>query len=272
MTDPKPLSEIFKGAHDAIAERERRAREWELSPEGQRENAERAERERRRRVAERTERFRSAADDAHIPDELGLRTVALKLEPPVTEALTAYRDAISWREKSSTSIGRRPVVRLVAGPPGTGKSCALAWCATHHRRRSEWVSATQIAATPRNGWSANETRWDRWLEVDLLAVDEVGAEKGDATAIAYLLSERYNAGLATLLSGNLSRKDFTERYRDERLADRLRNGQGHAGGPDGLPWYVAVTGDSLRDPRVRAALVLSHEAITGAARESGMEE
>jgi DNA replication protein DnaC len=175
-------------------------------------------------------------------------------DPPKTDALTAYREALEWREKGSTQVGRRPVVRLVAGTAGSGKSCGLAWCATHHRRSAEFVSASRIAATPRNGWSENESAWSRWLKVDLLCIDEVGCEKGDTAALALLIAERYNQGLATLLSGNISRKDFGERYRDERLADRLRNGQGMGGLPDGLAWYVQVTGESLRNPANAARL------------------
>jgi DNA replication protein DnaC len=243
-----PLREVAERARLAMEKAAAEDAARRASPEYQRAQAERAEKEQRRREADRRERVRASADDAQIPEELGLRTIALMDDPPKTEALTAYRDALEWRDKNSTQVGRRPVVRLVAGTAGSGKSCALAWCATHHRRSAEFVSASRVAATPRNGWSENEAAWSRWLRVDLLCIDEAGCEKGDTAALALLIAERYNHGLATLLSGNISRKDFTERYRDERLADRLKNGQGMGGGPEGLSWYVQVTGDSLRNP------------------------
>jgi DNA replication protein DnaC len=254
--DPNPFQDALDRASRAVAERN-------ADPEYQSKLALSQENERKRAAKSERDKARAAADDADVPDELGLRTVALQRDPPETEALVAYRAALEFRETQSTKVGRRAVIRLVAGTAGSGKSCGLAWCATHHPRSAQFVSSARIAATPRNGWSDNEKAWDSWLKVDLLCIDEVGVEKGDPASIAYLLSERYNHGLATLMAGNLSRKDFADRYRDERLVDRLRNGQGHADAPTGLPWFVAVTGDSLRNPANAAALVVAKENSDG---------
>ncbi len=250
---PPALASMMQRATSAMERMKAEQAAREADPEYQRQQAERAAAEKRQREQDHRARLREKADAAQVPEELGLRTIALVDDPPETEALVAYREALAWREMRTTPVGRQPVIRLVVGTTGTGKSCALAWCATHHARAAEYVSAAAIVATPRNGWSTNEQAWERWLRVDLLCVDEVGVEKGDPQAIVFVLGERFNRGLATLISGNIARGEFGKRYGDERLADRMRNGQ-MEGREDGFPWYVAVTGSSLRNPANAEAL------------------
>lgn len=238
------------------SERDEKRREaWEKTPEGaayfEREAQEKAKREAREQEHQRRERASdliATADERGVPAEEGLRRIALAEDPTPTDALRACCEALRWREPPSrkSGAGMKGMVRLVAGPPGTGKSCAIAWCAVHHHTSSAFVSAATVAAVPRNGWSENEKRWDNWLSVDLLGLDEIGAERGDPGILVYLLTERYNAGLATLIAGNIKRADFGARYKDERLADRLVNGQGHGGAESGLPWFVGVQGASMR--------------------------
>jgi DNA replication protein DnaC len=240
-----------------IAREDARKTVWLTTPAGVAylaNEAAKAEAARIREEESRRARRIQTADAIGIPNELGVRTVALDDAPPQTEALARCRDAVAWR-KSVSTVGRAGMVRLIAGPPGTGKSCALAWCALRHKPGALYVSAATVVATMRNGWSDNEKRWQEWLAVDLLALDEIGAERGDAASVVYLLGERYNHGLATLVAGNLKRADFQTRYSDERLADRLVNGQGHGGEATGLAWYAAVKGDSLRNPAARARMV-----------------
>jgi DNA replication protein DnaC len=263
VSDAKPVGPMAQSFLERLAERDRleaeRVAALERTEEGRAQlAAERARREaaeRKARAHEEAQKFYAkvnAADAAHLPDEAGLRGVALDDEPTPTEALAAFREAMVWRGPRRYGRGARGLVRLVAGPPGTGKSCALAWVTMRHG--GVYATAAAIVATPRNGWSANEEKWERWLAVDLLAIDEVGCERGDPAAIVYLLGERYNQGRATLLAGNLKRVEFQQRYADERLADRLVNGQGHGGAATGLAWYVGVKGESLRAPDARAAL------------------
>lgn len=253
---PAPPPGGFYARNPAAWERKVRVETWLATDEGKaalaaRDAAITAAVAKRKAEEFAAQRLRDA-NTARVPDEVSIRTVALDDDAHETDALRLYREALAWRKANSRKgVGTAPVVRLVAGPPGTGKSCALAWCVTRHAGTAAYVTAATIAATPRNGWSANEEAWQRWLDVDLLAIDEVGCEKGDPTPIAFLLAERYNAGRATLVSGNLSRKDFAARYPDERLGDRLANGQGHAGAPTGLPWFVSVGGQSMRDPANR---------------------
>lgn len=269
---PEPLASIIQRASTAAqaafdaklaAERaeEEARRAWEASPEGQAALA--MERERRR--ADRIEKLTVRADEAGVPEELWVRQIALDDRPAESAALHAFREAIAWREALSSARGRRSVIRYVAGPSGLGKSCAMAWCVTHHPRRGVFVSASKVAMTPRNAFSTNEAKWEHWLSVDLLCVDEVGLEESGSDQIVFLLVERYNQGLATLAAGNLSRKAFGERYYDERLAGRLRDGQqSDDADPQTFPWYVAVDGESLRIPAVRTELMRQHAKGGGA--------
>ena len=130
-----------------------------------------------------------------------------------------------------------------------------------------FVAATTVGATPRNGYSENTHAWDRWLSVSVLALDDVGTEGGDPEAMAALLWQRYDAGRATLVSTNLHREAFADRYLageiGKRVVDRLVNAQGRAvagpdgrrqPGPGGLGWFVAVPAGSLRRVEARAAL------------------
>lgn len=188
-----------------------------------------------------------------IPDDEDLRSVALDDDAHETPALLAFRAAVNWRGGA-----RRGCVRVVGGPPGTGKSAGLAHVTLRFDGAAVFVPAPEIAATPRNGWSNNAAAWARWLSVPLLAVDDLGTETGEASAIAALLAQRYDAGRLTLVSTNLDRTALTRRYLTgelgSRIADRLLRAQGRDGHATGLPWYVWVEGGSLRSPAARAAL------------------
>lgn len=146
-------------------------------------------------------------------------------------------------------------MRIVSGPVGVGKSAAVAWHLLRAPRDAAYVTAADLTGTPRNGWSANEERWSRWLSVDVLGVDDLGTEDGDPAIIRRLLTERWNRGLCTLGTANVSAPELLARYFDARLTDRVISGQEHKGAPSGLRWFVAVHGESLRNPAAAAALV-----------------
>ena len=176
------------------------------------------------------ERTRSRAFEARIPEDEDLRAVALDPFPPPTPALTAVRSALTWR------AGRRcGCVVIVGGARGLGKSAALAWAMLHAEGCGLYVQAPAVGATPRNGFSTNEERWQAWLDAPLLGLDDAGTEAGEPEAVASLLWQRYDRGRRTLVTTNLARAAFVERYfRGEigpRLADRLVNAQGGAADP-----------------------------------------
>lgn len=210
----------------------------------------------------RVDELRARAIRIEVPEDEDVREVVLDDAAPETLALAALRAAVSWREGR-----RRGCVRVVGGPMGVGKTAALGHVLVRVEERARFVEAVTIGETPPNGYSANAAAWERWLTVPVLGVDDLGTERadtGDGEAIAKLLWRRYNRGLLTLVTTNLSRKPLAERYLagavGVRLADRLVNAQGRADadgrpGPGGLGWYVAAPGESLRNAAARAALI-----------------
>ena len=213
--------------------------------------------DRRRRTA-----LRTTANLLGVPEDEDLRTVALDDAAPETPALVAVRKALAWR-----GAARRGLVCVVGGERGTGKSAALAHAVIRCESSALFVAATTVGATPRNGFSENTHAWERWLSVSVLALDDVGTEGGDPEAMAALLWQRYDAGRATLVSTNLHREAFADRYLageiGRRVADRLINAQGRAitgpdgrrqPGPGGFGWFTAVPAGSLRRIEARVAL------------------
>ena len=219
-----------------------------------------------RRLAEAQRRrvgtLKVLARSLEVPEDEDLRAAVLNDDVPVTPALAAVQGALAWRGHRS-----RGLVLAVGGPPGTGKSVALAHALVRVEQSALFVAATTIGATPRNGFSENDHAWQRWLGVAVLAVDDVGVERGDPEQVAALLWERYDHGRATLVSTNLARQEFAARYLSgeigRRVADRLIRAQGRAIegaggrleiGPGGQPWFVGVEGESLRGMAARVAL------------------
>lgn len=185
-----------------------------------------------------------------LPPAAPLRAIATAANPPPTPALEAVRAIARWRG------GRRAgVVRVLAGPPGTGKSCAAAWACLWdapgcpREVSALFVTAAELGRTPRNTFSEHLAAWRRWTEVPLLVIDDLGLE-GDAAAVSLLLLERYDEGRVTICTANLTDAALAARYLagevGPRLADRLVREQGHRGRPSGLPWYVPLDGESLR--------------------------
>lgn len=214
-----------------------------------------AEQERAAAAARRT--LLSLAREREIPEEEDLREIALADAPPQTLALATFHAAVEWRGGR-----RRGCVVVAGGDRGTGKSCAMAHVLLRSEASALYVQAPDIAATPRNGFSEHLHRWDRWLSVPVLGLDDLGTESGEPEVIAGLLWQRYDRGLLTFCTTNLARSALIARYFageiGKRLVDRLLNAQGRRVGremgPGGLAWYVAVRGESLRNRAARAAL------------------
>jgi DNA replication protein DnaC len=192
------------------------------------------------------EQLLMGASQRSVPKQRALMEIVLADSPAITDSLAHFQNALRWRASQTTTRGSEPVVRAVSGAPGTGKSCALARVVTRHPRTAVFVDARILSTTLRNGWSHNEAQWQTWLEVDLLGLDDLGAEYGDATVISTLLEQRYNAGLATLMTTNLQQAEFAKRYTDGRLVDRLINGQADCA------WFATTKGSSLRNAATRA--------------------
>ncbi len=75
----------------------------------------------------------------------------------------------------------------------------------------------------KNGYQYTENRSDKYLECDLLIMDDLGAEFSTAFTVSCLynlINTRANRGLATIISTNLSPEELSAKYED-RIYSRL---------------------------------------------------
>lgn len=196
-------------------------------------DAEREQAEREQRAMERRLRLKESGI-AVTGEDLG-RLVADQLEDTI-----ALRKVRAWHEVAS---GRRPSrsgrpMRFLAllGPMGTGKTVAAAYVIAE--RGGMYVTADEVRrAYVSEHEQARDAR--RRLEaIGVVVVDDVGTERNaDDTrhALYELVNRRQRGRQATILTGNMTRQDFTTRY-DARMLDRIE----HQGA------IVEITGESLR--------------------------
>ena len=120
---------------------------------------------------------------------------------------------------------------LLVGTTGTGKthiSTAIAREVISQGFDVIYDSAQNIIADFetdkfKSGYGPYTPKSDKYLECDLLIVDDLGTEFSSAfsTACIYnLLNTRQNKGLATIISTNLSGRELQERYED-RITSRI---------------------------------------------------
>jgi len=245
VSDPKPLSADFADVMATLERlRTRVATVEDTHAYRQRVEAYEA-REARREQAE----LEALCDEREVPMEPGIRAVALQIYPPSTTAIQRVGMSLIRRKRTQRGLprgSRQPIVLVLSGPPGCGKTSAMAWAVAQHKRSAAYVPTRVIAATPRNGWSENEARWQRWARVDLLAIDELGTEGSNTELIGVLLSERHDLGGMTVCATNCGIETFQSRYCNERLISRL------AYGPD---WWFSLADCDLRNPTNRSAFV-----------------
>ena len=75
----------------------------------------------------------------------------------------------------------------------------------------------------KSGYGETESRADKYLDCDLLIMDDLGAELTNQFTVSSLyniLNTRINLGKSTIVSTNLGQKNLLERY-DERITSRL---------------------------------------------------
>lgn len=114
---------------------------------------------------------------------------------------------------------------MLCGPVGRGKTVAIAaWLAAVDGGRTAYVGARELERLSMAKFGEDEARFKSLLEVDALALDDIGREDDIGrmqTALLDLVDMRRRSGLRTALATNFSRKAFCERYSDARLQSRL---------------------------------------------------
>lgn len=124
---------------------------------------------------------------------------------------------------------------VLTGNRGCGKSVAAAYVVANWDRSAAWSSAPDLLRVFSGNFGDVLKRQDTLKHARLLVLDDIGTE-GDAArmcaTLIELLDERKQR--KTLITTNLSKAAFLERYADERLHSRLRELAGFVGdkGPD----------------------------------------
>ena len=139
-----------------------------------------------------------------------------------------FNAAKSFAENFSEGRG---VNLLLVGKTGTGKthlSTAIAKTVIEKGYSVLYDSTQNIlsafeADKFRSGWAPYEPKADKYLEADLLILDDLGAEFSNQFTVSCLynlLNTRQNRGLSTVISTNLSPEELSEKYED-RIFSRL---------------------------------------------------
>ena len=128
-------------------------------------------------------------------------------------------------------FGKSPATILFIGKTGTGKthlSTAIAKAVIEKGYEVLYDSAQNIVSAFENdkfksGYGPYEPQSDKYLDCDLLILDDLGTEfvnQFTVSCLYNLINTRQNKGLSTLISTNLSPKELTTKYED-RIYSRI---------------------------------------------------
>lgn len=183
---------------------------------------------RRERLAGREERLQNAGLDGVVTDEDFRRIVRNQLD--ATRSLQLVQ---GWLQGPSPFL-------VLLGPAGRGKTVACAWAIAEEAGR--YMTAKKLERLFLAQYGAVLEEQDRAMRYrGLLVVDDVGTElkRDEFTSSLYeVVNARQGAGRRTILTTNLSRKEFEARYRDARLLSRLRRAE-----------FAADAGADLREAK-----------------------
>lgn len=140
------------------------------------------------------------------------------------ESRPALQIAAAWLTRRPTDIpgyslplrGDESFLMLASAKGGEGKSMAAAWCLAQHAGR--WISASELVQIRAESYSRAE-----WVEAGLLVVDDAGTEtltEWGRGRIYDVIAQRIADGRLTLVTSNVSRAAFIERY-DPRFERRI---------------------------------------------------
>ena len=154
-------------------------------------------------------------------------------------------------KKFAENFGKRHDNLLMTGKTGTGKTHLSTAIAREVIKKGYDViyDTTQNIISDfetdrfKNAYSQAEPKADKYLECDLLIVDDLGAEfvtPFTVSTIYNLVNTRQNRGLSTIISTNLSPKELSQKYED-RIYSRLV-------GKD--YWVLEFVGPDMRIPNL----------------------
>ncbi len=151
----------------------------------------------------------------------------------------AYDDKLYERMKTNLEAAKefasnfrgKETTLLLIGPTGTGKThitTAIAKTAIEKGAEVIYDSAQSIVSAFekdkfKSGYGAYDPEGTKYLECDLLIIDDLGAEfisQFTVSCLYNLINTRMNKGLATVISTNLSPSELSEKYED-RIYSRI---------------------------------------------------
>ena len=156
--------------------------------------------------------------------------VGVSGDPTITNKIQQNLDAA--RDFAENFANAKDRTLLLIGKTGTGKthlSTAIAKTVIEAGYEVLYDSAQNIIAAFENdrfrsGYGQGyEPKGDKYLECDLLILDDLGAEFSNQFTVACLynlINTRQNKGLATVISTNLFPKEISQKYED-RITSRL---------------------------------------------------
>ena len=129
------------------------------------------------------------------------------------------------------SFGKRPMNLLLIGDTGTGKthiSTSIARTVIGHGFDVLYDSAQNIVAAFENdrfhsGYGEQERSSDKYMECDLLILDDLGTEfvnQFTVSCLYNLINTRQNRGKSTVISTNLSAEELAGKY-EGRIYSRI---------------------------------------------------
>lgn len=147
------------------------------------------------------------------------------------ENYARMKSNLAEAKKFAENFGKTPATILFIGKTGTGKthlSTAIAKAVIEKGFEVLYDSAQNIVSAFENdkfksGYGPYEPQGDKYLECDLLILDDLGTEFVNQFTISCLynlINTRQNKGLSTLISTNLSAEDLRTKYED-RIYSRI---------------------------------------------------
>ena len=138
-----------------------------------------------------------------------------------------FKEAKSFAENFSEKSGNL----LIVGSTGTGKThitTAIAKVVISKGNSVIYDSIENIISDFeqdkfKNGYSQKDSVSDKYLECDLLIIDDLGTEfqsQFSSVCIYNLINTRQNKGLSTIISTNIELKNLAQRY-DGRIFSRI---------------------------------------------------
>jgi DNA replication protein DnaC len=186
--------------------------------------------ERRAATAARSERLARAKPPMSREDIAMVVSDTLKDAAP----LRAVKRWLSAARGLDTPTDRPMKFLALLGPGGRGKTIAAAWAIAE--LGGIYISAPEFRRLASSSLWSDRPRLDELYGCRLLVIDDMGSETisdPSTEAIFDIVNARQVEGAVTILTGNLTRQQFTDRY-TERVTQRIEH-QGffcESAGPD----------------------------------------